>query len=52
MSIPNTTTAHIDFNDWLAKCPFPWRQEKDEVLELLGIEDQAAEVTYVFTLPD
>ena len=39
--IPNTTTGHIDFNDWLEHCPLRWQR-------VLLDED---EVTYVFTLP-
>jgi len=32
MTIPNTTSAHIDFNDWLDNCPVQWfrREISDE----------------------
>ena len=48
MTIPNTTSAHIDFNDWLDNCPVVWfRQE---------ITDEAqfgfGHVVYMFILPD
>jgi peroxiredoxin len=45
MSIPNTTTAHIDFNDWLNQCPVKWSQVfSEKITEEIAV--------YVFTLPD
>jgi hypothetical protein len=41
MTIPNTPTADIDFNDWLEQCPLQWFR--------LELTDET--VTYVFTLP-
>ena len=42
MSIPNITSSHIDFNDWLDQCPLQWF--RDELTD-----DQ---VTYWFVLPN
>jgi len=42
MCIPNTTSSHIDFNDWLNQCPLIWF--RDELTE--------EQVTYSFVLPD
>ena len=42
MSIPETTSTHIDFNDWLNQCPLIWFRE--ELTE--------EQVTYSFVLPD
>ena len=42
MSIPETTSTHIDFNDWLNQCPLIWF--RDELTE--------EQVTYSFVLPD
>ncbi len=24
MTVPNRTTQHVDFNDWLEQCPVEW----------------------------
>ena len=42
MCIPETTSSHIDFNDWLNQCPLQWF--RDELTE--------EQVTYSFVLPD
>jgi hypothetical protein len=41
MTIPNTTSAHIDFNDWLDQCPLQWFRD----------EFNEEKATYVFVLP-
>ena len=42
MCIPNTTSSHIDFNEWLNQCPLQWF--RDELKD-----DQ---VSYTFILPE
>ena len=42
MSVPNSTSLHIDFNDWLAQCPVQWFRE--------NLDSES--VTYQFILPD
>tara|TARA_R100001443_G_scaffold114766_1_gene131197 strand:- start:1217 stop:1360 length:144 start_codon:yes stop_codon:yes gene_type:complete len=42
MSIPNTTSSHIDFNDWLIQCPLTWF--RDELTDDY--------VSYSFVLPN
>ena len=42
MTIPNTTTAHIDFNEWLDQCPVEWLR--------IAVKDNFTD--YRFTIPD
>jgi len=42
MTIPNITSSHIDFNDWLDSCPLQWFR-----LQLTNDD-----VIYSFVLPD
>ena len=41
MTVPDYTSTHMDFNEWLEECPLQWFRESLE-------SDQ---VTYVFILP-
>ena len=42
MSIPNITSTHEDFNEWLNQCPFMWFRNE--------LTDE--KVTYSFILPE